>query len=93
MGRQVGDSGSTDCEAALKVKDARIVELSVKVAGAAKTAEVTQTLNDEIASLKRQMEDERVELACVWRPQSVKTVRALLDEHNDDMATLAEAAP
>ena len=57
------DGGAADYWAALRAKDTRIAELQGKVADAAKTAEATEALNAEIAALKRQMADERVEFA------------------------------
>lgn len=50
--------GAKDYEKALAAKDAQIAELQGKVTAAAKTAEATEALNAEIASLKRQMADE-----------------------------------
>ena len=84
-GRQVdGDaSGGTDYEATLKARDARIAELSAKVAEAAKTAEATKALNEQIEALKAQMADERVEFALRSAgARSVRAAKALLSEHD-----------
>lgn len=51
--------GADEWRKALAAKDAQIAELQGKVTAAAKTAEATEALNAEIASLKRQMADER----------------------------------
>lgn len=80
------DDGAADYQAALKAKAAQIAELQGKVADAAKTAEATEALNAEIAALKRQMPDERVEFALrVAVARSVKTAKALLEEHDGDV--------
>ena len=58
-----GGGGAPDYEAQLAERDKRIAELEGKVAETAKTAEAQETLNAEIAALKKQGEDERVEFA------------------------------
>lgn len=86
--------GAADYEAALKAKATQIAELQGKVTDAAKTAEATEALNAEIAALKRQMADERVEFALrAAGAPSVKTAKALLAEHDDDVAALVKAEP
>lgn len=88
------DDGATDYQAALKAKAAQIAELQGKVADAAKTAEATEALNAEIAALKRQMADECVEFALrAAGARSVKTAKALLEEHDGDVAALVAAEP
>lgn len=88
------DDGAADYQAALKAKAAQIAELQGKVADTAKTAEATEELNAEIAALKRQMADERVEFAPrVKGARSVKTAKALLEEHDGDVAALVAAEP
>lgn len=88
------DGGATDYQAALKAKDAQIAELQGKVASAAKTAEATEALNAEIAALKQQMADERVEFALRSAgARSVKAAKALLEEHDGDVAALVAAEP
>lgn len=73
------DGGAADYQAALKAKDAQIAELQGKVAEAAKTFEATEALNAEIAALKQQMADERVEFALrAGGARSVKAAKALL---------------
>ena len=68
---------------------AQIAELEGRVASAAKTAEATDTLNAEIAKLKQQMADERVEFALrAAGARSVRATKALLVEHDGDMAAL-----
>lgn len=78
----------------LRAKDARIAELQGKVASAAKTAEAADALNAEIVKLKQQMADERVEFALrAAGARSVRTTKALLVEHDGDMASLVAAEP
>lgn len=85
-------TGAVDWEAALKAKDAQIAELEGRIADAAKSAEATEALNAEIEGLKRQMADERVEFALRSAgARNVKAARALLDEHDGDVAALKEA--
>lgn len=88
------DGGAADYQAALKAKDAQIAELQGKVAEAAKTFEATEALNAEIAALKQQMADERVEFALrAGGARSVKAAKALLGGHDGDVAALVAAEP
>lgn len=88
------DGGAADYQAALRAKDARIAELQGKVASAAKTAEATEALNAEIAKLKQQMADERVEFTLrAAGTRSVKAAKALLGEHDGDVTALVAAEP
>jgi hypothetical protein len=88
------DDSAADYQAALKAKDAQIAELQGKVVDAAKTAEATEALNAEIAALKQQMANERVEFALRSAgARSVTAAKALLAEHDGDVAALAKAEP
>lgn len=70
--------GADEWRKALAAKDAQIAELQGKVTAAAKTAEATEALNAEIASLKQQMADERTEFALrAAGARSVKAAKAL----------------
>lgn len=83
-----------DWRKALAAKDAQIAELQGKVTAAAKTAEATEALNAEIASLKRQMADERTEFALrAAGARSVKAAKALLADHDGDVQALVAAEP
>lgn len=83
-----------DYEAQLAAKDAQIQELQAKVAEAAKTSEATEDLNRQIAALKQAMSDERVEFALISAgARNVKAARALLDDHDGDVAALKDAEP
>lgn len=86
--------GADEWRKALAAKDAQIAELQGKVTAAAKTAEATEALNAEIASLKRQMADERTEFALrAAGARSVKAARALLSDHDGDIQALVAAEP
>jgi hypothetical protein len=89
-----GSAAPTDYEAQLAAKDAEIEALQAKVAEAAKTAEATEELNAEIASLKQAMADERVEFALrAAGARNIKAARALLADHGGDVADLKAAEP
>lgn len=65
----------------LAAKEAEIETLQAKVAEAAKTSEATKDLNGQIASLKKQMADERVGIAFISAgTRNVKATRALLGD-------------
>lgn len=86
--------GADEWRKTLEAKDAQIAELQGKVTAAAKTAEATEALNAEIAQLKQQMADERTEFAPRSAgARSVSAAKALLAEHDGDVAALAEAEP
>lgn len=86
--------GADEWRKALEAKDAQIAGFQGKVTAAAKTAEATEALNAEIASLKRQMSDERVEFALrAAGARSVKAAKPLLSEYDGDVAALVAAGP
>lgn len=88
------DDGVADYQAALRAKDAEIETLQARVVEAAKTSEATETLNKEIAALKKQMADERVEFTLRSAGvRSVNAAKALLEEHDGDVAALVAAEP
>ena len=90
----VSGSDGTDYAAQLKAKDAEIEALKAKVAEAPKTAEATERLGKEIADLKARLADERTEFALRSAgAQSVTAAKALLAEHDGDVAALAKAEP
>lgn len=66
--------GADEWRKALEAKDAQVAELQSKVTAAAKTAEATEALNAEIASLKQQMAEERTEFAL--RAAGARSVKA-----------------
>lgn len=86
--------GDTDYAAQLKAKDVEIEALQAKVAEAAKTAEATERLGKEIADLKARLADERTEFALRSAgARSVTAAKALLAEHDGDVAALVKAEP
>jgi multidrug resistance efflux pump len=90
----VSGGDDTDYAAHLKAKDAEIEALQAKVAEAAKTAEATERLGKEIADLKARLADERTEFALRSAgARSVTAAKALLAEHDGDVAALAKAEP
>ncbi|MFU0811933.1 MAG: hypothetical protein ACFWTL_09830 [Atopobium sp.] len=90
---QVGTSKDS-YEEKLAAKDAQIAELTAKVTEAARSAKAAEDLSKQIADLKQQMEDERVDHALETAgARSVKAARALLEEHDGDIAALAAAEP
>lgn len=85
--RVSGDDG-TDYVAQLKAKDAEIEVLQAKV------AEATESLGKEIADLKVRLADERTEFALRSAgARSVTSAKALLAEHDGDVAALVRAEP
>jgi hypothetical protein len=89
-----GDARPEEYEAQLRAKDARIAELSAKVADAAKSQKAADDLGRQIAELKRQMEDERTDFALRSAGcRSTKAAKALLADHGGDVAKLREAEP
>lgn len=89
-----GNANPEDCEAQIRAKDAKIAELSAKVADAAKSQKAADDLGRQIAELKRQMEDERTDFALRSAGcRSTKAAKALLADHGGDVAKLREAEP
>jgi hypothetical protein len=89
-----GDAKPEDYEAQLRARDAKIAELSAKVADAAKSQKAADDLGRQIAELKRQMEDERTDFALrAAGCRSTKAARALLVDHDGDVEKLKEAEP
>ena len=81
-------------EAQLAERDKRISELEAQIADAAKTAEATEALKNEIAELKAQGESERIDFKLqLAGVRNVKAARALLDEHKGDIDALKAAEP
>lgn len=90
----VSGDDDTDYVAQLKAKDAEIEALQAKVAEAAKTAEATESLGKKIAGLKAHLADERTEFALRSAgARSVSAAKALLAEHDGDVAALVKAEP
>lgn len=78
----------------MKAKDDKIAELQAKVDEASKAEESRKGLNDEIAKLRRELEDDRVSHALEMAGcRSVKAAKALLGDYGGDVAKLKEAEP
>jgi hypothetical protein len=83
-----------DWQAAIRERDGRIAELEAQVAEAARTAEAADALRGEIAELKAQAEDQRVEFELrLAGVRNVKAAKAILSDHGDDVTALKEAEP
>ena len=81
-------------EAQLAERDSRIEELEAQIADAAKNAETVDGRRAEIAALKQQGEDERIDFKLqLARCRNVKAARAVLDDHGGDVEKLKEAEP
>lgn len=91
-----GASGNRreDFEAQLAERDSRIAELEGQIADAAKSAEAAEGLRAEIAALKQQGEDERVEFSLkLAGVRNVKAAKAVLADYGGDVEKLREAEP
>lgn len=83
-----------DWQSAIKERDSRIAELEAQVAEAAKSAEAAEALRGEIAELKAQGEDQRVEFELrLAGVRNVKAAKAILSDHGGDVAALRKAEP
>ena len=81
-------------EAQLAERDKRIEELEAQVADAAKTAEAAEALKGQIAELKAQGADERVEFSLkLAGVRNVKAAKAVLADHGGDIEALKAAEP
>ena len=103
-GEPAGDTGGTAgkgatdrsaaYEAQLAERDKRIEELEAQIADAAKTAEAAEALKGEIAELKKQGADERIEFSLMLAGcRNVKAAKAVLDDHGGDVEALKAAEP
>lgn len=81
-------------EKQLAERDSRIQELEGQIAEAAKNAEAAEGLREEIAALKRQGADERIEFKLLLAGcRNVKAAKAVLEDHGGDVEKLKEAEP
>jgi hypothetical protein len=89
-----GEVSADGWQAQLAAKDEQIAALQGKVAETTKTAEATEAPNAEIAKLKRQMANERIDFALrSVGARNVKAACALLDDYEGDVSRLREAEP
>ncbi|MBQ9001837.1 MAG: hypothetical protein IJ087_08300 [Eggerthellaceae bacterium] len=87
-------AGAEAYQAQLAERDSRIAELEAQIADAAKNAEAAEGLRAEIAALKQQGEDERVEFGLLLAGcRNVKAARAVLEDHGGDVDALKAAEP
>ena len=83
-----------DLQAAIKERDSRIAELEAQVVEAAKNAETAEQLRGEIAELKTQSEEQRVEFELrLAGVRNVKAAKAILSDYGGDVTALREAEP
>ena len=89
-----GSGGDAEYRAALADRDKKIAELEAQIADAAKTVESANALAKQIEELKAATDAERVgyELKLAGC-RSVRAGRALLADHEGDMAALKKAEP
>lgn len=96
-GAAADTAGAVDAgrfEAQLAERDSRIAELEAQIAEAAKNAETADGLREEIAALKQQGADERVEFSLLLAGcRNVKAAKAVLEDHGSDVDALKEAEP
>lgn len=90
---QVGEEGG-GYEAQIAERDGRIAELEAQIAEAAKTAEAAEALRGEIADLKRQSAEERIDFSLELAGcRNVKAARAVLADYEGDVGKMREAEP
>ncbi len=83
-----------DWEKAIAERDGRIAELEAQVADAAKNTEAAEALRGEIAELKAQGENDRIDFKLqLAGVRNVKAARAVLADHGGDVDALKEAEP
>lgn len=81
-------------EKQLAERDSRIEELEAQIAEASKNAETADGLRAEIAALKQQGADERIEFSLMLAGcRNVKAAKAVLGDHGGDVEALKEAEP
>ena len=97
QGQDTGATGSgvdAAYEAQLAERDSRIAELEAQITEASKSAESADALREEIAALKQQGADERIEFSLLLAGcRNVKAAKAVLDDHGGDVDALKEAEP
>lgn len=90
---QVGANGG-GFEAQIAERDGRIAELEAQIAEAARNAETAERLRVEIADLKQQGADERVDFSLQLAGcRNVKAARAVLADYGGDVDKMREAEP
>ena len=90
-----GDVGAaSDYAKAIAERDTKIAELTSQVNAAATSAEAAERLSKEIAEVRAQAENDRVEYQLTLAgAKNVKAARALLADHGGDVEKLKAAEP
>ena len=84
----------TDWEKAVAERDEKIAALEAQVVEAAKNAETAEQLRNQIAELKAQGESDRIDIKLqLAGVRNVKAARAVLADHDNDLAKLKDAEP
>lgn len=92
--KQVGAPDDEEIGAALAERDEKIAELEAQIAEAAKTVESTEALAKQIEELKAASDAERCEFELrLAGAHNVTAAKALLAEHDGDVAKLKAAEP
>lgn len=87
-----GVVGGEACKAAIAERDGRIAELEAQIVEAARTAETAERLRVEIADLKQQGAEERVDFSLQLAGcRNVKAARAVLADYGGDVDKMREA--
>lgn len=87
-------TGADEFKAQLAERDREIASLKAQVVEAAKSAEAADALNARIAELEAKAESERVDFELKLAScRSTRAGKALLDEHDGDIAALKAAEP
>ncbi len=83
-----------DWEKAVAERDEKIAALEAQVAEAARNAETSEQLRNQIAELKAQGESDRIDFKLqLAGVRNVKAARAVLGDHGGDVDALKEAEP
>lgn len=91
---QAGAPDDEEIRAALAERDEKIAELEAQIAEAAKTAESAEALAKQIEDLKAASDAERCEFELrLAGARNVTAAKALLAEHDGDVAKLKAAEP
>ncbi len=89
-----GGNAGPDYERQISERDERIAALEAQVAEAAKNAEAAEQLRGEIANLKQQSEDARVDFTLQLAGcRNVKAARAVLSDYDGDVEKLKAGEP
>lgn len=92
--QEVNTAGGIDYEKQIAERDEKIAALEAQVAEAAKNAETAEQLRGEIASLKQQSADERVDFSLQLAGcRNVKAARAVLPDYEGDIDRLKAGEP